>query len=548
MILLVDVFGYLSIIIHGLTIVAQSMSLGGVLFLFALALPLAPQIGPRIARDTARIAAWSALGLVVCEGLTVALQAAVLTATLDISLLNALSAASAEAGLVKVAMGLIMSALLFTYGETSPRWALLLAGLVELIAATLTTHAAARLADRPILLFAAFLHQFGAAIWVGGIPAFLSALNSISDGFGWRLVGARFSRMSMLGVVSIVVSATIFSIFYIGAPDAIYGTAYGVMAAAKAAMFAMLLLLGFGNFRTVARLRADPTTSVTRMKRFAEIEIGIGFSIFFAAASLTSVPPSVDLTTDRVSWHEVVERNTPVWPRLVSPQHDALALPALQAQLDAEAAAHHADHADAAFVPGAGDLPVRNAADIAWSEFNHHWAGLFVVAIGFLALLNQAGLRWARHWPLVFLGLAVFLFLRSDPEVWPMGDEGIFESLRDIEVLQHRFFVLLTVFFAFFEWRVRVGGWKNETAQKIFPLMTAVGGAALLTHSHAISNVKDALLIELTHTPLAIIAIIAGWARWLEIRSDSRLARIAGWVWPVAFVLIGLILLDYREA
>jgi putative copper resistance protein D len=260
------------------------------------------------------------------------------------------------------------------------------------------------------------------------------------------------------------------------------------------------------------------------------------------------VPPSVDLTVDRVTWQEVVERNAPVWPRMVSPQHDVLALPALQAQLDAEAAAKNADHADAAFVPGAGELPVRNAADIAWSEFNHHWAGVFVVLIGVLALLNQAGLRWARHWPLVFLGLAVFLFLRSDPEVWPMGDEGLLESLRDIEVLQHRFFVLLTVFFAFFEWRVRVGGWKNKTAEKIFPLMTAVGGAALLTHSHAISNVKDALLIELTHTPLAITAIIAGWARWMEIRSDGRLSRIAGWVWPVAFVIIGLILLDYREA
>ena len=78
--------------------------------------------------------------------------------------------------------------------------------------------------------------------------------------------------------------------------------------------------------------------------------------------------------------------------------------------------------------------------------------------------------------------------------------------------------------------------------------MTAIGGAALLTHSHAISNVKDALLIELTHTPLALFAIAGGWARWMEIRSDGKLARIAGWVWPVCFVIIGLILLDYREA
>ncbi len=49
--LLVDLFGYLSIIVHGLTILSQSMALGGVLFLAFLARPLAPKLGragPRI--------------------------------------------------------------------------------------------------------------------------------------------------------------------------------------------------------------------------------------------------------------------------------------------------------------------------------------------------------------------------------------------------------------------------------------------------------------------------------------------------------------------
>jgi len=545
--LLIDLFGYLTIIIHGLTIVAQSMALGGVLFLIFLALPLAHSIGPRVAADTARIAAWSALALIVCEASTVAMQAAVLTSTVDLSLPEALGASSAMAGLVKMASGALLATMLFTLGTTAPRPLLLLLGIVELMAATLTTHAAARLEDRPILLVAALLHQLGAAIWIGGIPSFISALARVSGGLEWRVVGARFSRMSMLGVGCIVVSAAIMSVLYVGAPEAIYGTAYGVMVLAKAVMFMALLALGYGNFRTVEMLRRDPNASVQRLKRFAEVEIGIGFSLFFAAASLTSVPPSVDLTTDRVTWHEVVERNTPVWPRMVSPQHDVLALPALQAQLDAEAAVN-ATKPPPAFVPGGGELPVRNAADIAWSEFNHHWAGVFVVLIGLLALLNQAGQRWARHWPLVFLGLAVFLFLRSDPEVWPMGNEGIFESLRDIEVLQHRFFVLLTVVFAFFEWRVRAGGWENKRAKLVFPLVSAIGGAALLTHSHAIANVKDALLIELTHTPLALAAIAGGWARWLELRMTGRASRIAGWVWPICFVLIGVILLIYREA
>jgi putative copper resistance protein D len=548
--LLVDLFGYLSIIVHGLTIVAQSMAIGGVLFLVFLARPLAAEIGrvgAAVVADTARMAAWAALGLILCEAMTICMQAAVLTETVDLSLLNAFGSASAKAGMIKMACGLVMAVGLWAGGTSAPRVLLLAAASIELVAATLTTHAAARLDHQEILLTAALLHQIGAAVWIGGIPAFVSALARVQDGRAWLAVGERFSAMSQLGVICIVLSAAVMSVLYIGAPDALYGTAYGVMVLAKVAMFGALLLLGLGNALVIRRLRSDPRAPVQRMKRFAEVEIGVGFALFFAAASLTSVPPSVDLTTDRVSWQEVVERNTPAWPRLTSPDHQSLALIALQTQLDAEAAVN-AKKPPAAFVPGAGEMPMRNAADIAWSEYNHHWAGIFVVLIGLLALLNQAGLKLARHWPLVFLGLAVFLFLRSDPEVWPMGTIGFWASLRDVEVLQHRFFVILTTLFAFFEWRVRAGGWTNKRAALVFPLVTAIGGAALLTHSHAIANVKEALLIELTHTPLALAGIAAGWARWLEIRLDGRAGRVAGWIWPLCFVLVGAVLLIYREA
>jgi len=88
------------------------------------------------------------------------------------------------------------------------------------------------------------------------------------------------------------------------------------------------------------------------------------------------------------------------------------------------------DQPGQARVPGEGVLPPRNAEDIAWSEYNHHWAGLFVLAIGLLALAERTGhAPWARHWPLLFIILAAFLFIRSDPEVWPLGDIGFFSIL-----------------------------------------------------------------------------------------------------------------------
>jgi copper resistance protein D len=552
--LLIDLFGYLSIIIHGLTILAQSVALGGVLFLALLSRPLAPRlgsVGQGIERTCLRITAWSAVALVLCEATTIALQTSVLVGTVDLSIADVLHADFALAGMLKIAAAGLIALVLLTLRQRVPIIPLLALAAIELAAATLTTHAAARLDYRTPLLLVEFLHQLGAAIWIGGIPCFLLALGRIQNAQAWRLVGSRFSRMSMAGVACILLSGITMSALYIGDWQGFYGTAYGVMVGAKIAMFLMLLVLGAGNFLLVERLRSHPATPIVRLKRFAEVEMGIGVAIFFAAASLTSVPPAVDLTQDRVSWPEIVERNTPQWPRFASPDHDKLALPALQAKLDAEAA-HHSAAPQVAFVPGSGDLPPRNAADIAWSEYNHHWSGLFVLAIGLLSLLNQAGLRWARHWPLLFIGLAAFLFVRSDPEVWPLGEIGFFASFRDIEVLQHRLFVLLIAAFGIFEWRVRNSREVKPWARLVFPLLCAGGGTLLLTHSHAIANLKDQLLIELTHTPLALTGIIAGWSRWLELRLDpatNRVAqRVAGWVWPICFILVGCMLLSYREA
>jgi putative copper resistance protein D len=174
---------------------------------------------------------------------------------------------------------------------------------------------------------------------------------------------------------------------------------------------------------------------------------------------------------------------------------------------------------------------------------------LLVAAMGLAALAQRSGRApWAKHWPLLFLLLAMFLFLRADPEVWPMGEIGIIESLKDPEVAQHRLFVLLIVAFALFEWSLRTGRIDSHKLMRIFPLLMALGGTLLLTHSHALGNVKEELLIDMTHMPIAVLGISAGWARWLEVEAPEEEGRWAGWLWPGCFALIGLLLLGYREA
>jgi len=110
--------------------------------------------------------------------------------------------------------------------------------------------------------------------------------------------------------------------------------------------------------------------------------------------------------------------------------------------------------------------------------------------------------------------------------------------------------VLLIVLFAVFQWAVETSRLKSHAAALVFPAVCALGGVVLLTHSHAISNVKEELLIELSHTPLAILGIVAGWSRWLELRlpQENPSRKYLAWVWPVCFILVGLILLDYHES
>jgi putative copper resistance protein D len=247
----------------------------------------------------------------------------------------------------------------------------------------------------------------------------------------------------------------------------------------------------------------------------------------------------VDVVTDRATPTEVAARFVPKAPRLVSPAVGQLL--AVAAPID-------------------DTLSTRQAEEYAWSEYNHHVAGFFVFGMGVLALVDRTGrVRWARHWPLGLLGLAAFLFVRNDPRAWPLGPAGFWESMVLPDVLQHRLVVLIVVGLAVFEWLVRAGRLRRPGWRLVFPVLCAVGGALLLTHSHAMFNLKSEFLAEVSHAPMGILGVFMAWGRWIELRlpgaarpgeAGDELAparRLAGFVWAIAMVLIGAILLFYRE-
>lgn len=561
--LLFDLFGFLSVLVQAAELAFRVVLLGGVAFWLGIALPLA---GRLYAPDAARLPViarravlWGGAGALATGLGGATLNALLLQGALELPLDAVVGAAFMRVAAVGAAATLLLLALAWPGERPGPARAagLLAAALLMVAAGTAGSHAMARTEGRPLLLAATALHQLGAALWLGGLPPLLAALRL--DQATARATGRRYSGFAAAGVGLILLGIAGFWLHYIGEGAALYGTAYGAMAATKGALLGLLLLLGLGNFLLLHRLGPAPRAvgaaavaagdpALLRVRRFVECEIAVGIAVLALAASLTSVPPATDLPDDRVTWAEVTERFTPTWPRLSSPDPGDLAMPRLQAQLDAEWRARAAEDRPRAYTPGEGLLPPRNAEDIAWSEYNHHWAGLLVLLVGFAALLDATGrVPWARHWPLLFLGLAAFILIRSDPETWPLGPIPLRESLRDPEVLQHKLAGLLVAGFALAEWAVRLGRLRGR-ARLVFPVAMLAGGVLLLAHTHAIANVREALLIELSHLPLAVLAVAAGCARWVELRGPAVLAAPARWVWPVCLILVGVLLVIYREA
>jgi len=55
------------------------------------------------------------------------------------------------------------------------------------------------------------------------------------------------------------------------------------------------------------------------------------------------------------------------------------------------------------------------------------------------------------------------------------------------------------------------GRLRSPRCALVFPILCVVGGGLLLTHSHASLNLKAEYLVEVTHAPLGVLALMIGW-------------------------------------
>ncbi len=506
----------------------EALLLGGVIFLLAVALPASA--GAAAESVCLRGIRRAAIALAVSETLTILLASASLLGDSDLHLRDVLHAGFFLAGISACAM-----ALLLWWAARAKRLVLLLPASVLLLMATVSTsHAAARLDDRWLLLLATALHHVGTAAWIGAMPFLLLALPRAAKIDRAQEMARRFSTMAIASVLVLVLAGVVMAYFYVASWKGLYGTSYGVLLLAKIYLLIVVLAMGGGNWLIVQRLDADPQPLLLRLRRFAEAEVGLGFTIILAAASMSAQTPAVDVS-DQVSLPVIAARMHPKPPRLESPTAQQLTPPT-----SIETAVKENEFQA---------MGESDDTDRKWSEYNHHWAGLIVLAAGLLAFLSRfRGMRWARFWPLTFAGLSLFILLRADPENWPLGPRPFWASFAAPDVLAHRAAALLVLVFAAFECAVQAGKLRARWAATIFPGMCALGAVILLTHNHAASDTSEDLLASLSHIPIALLGATAGWIRWLELRlPPGRASRMAGRAWPLFLAAAGLVLLNYRE-
>ncbi len=223
---LLDIFGFLLVVLRGLTLSMQSLIGGGLLFVLLAPRELSQTAAGRVCR---RLTIWAALVLALTQLGNVAADAAILIGTTDLTLQDVAGASFFLAGGATVLLSLAIIGLQLKPSRVRQWLSLILSGGI-IAASVVTSHAVARLDHRLPLALLTAVHYAATAAWVGGLPYLVLSLPRSGEGATPRILAARFSRLAQGSVAALFVAGAGLSWSYIDIPEAILGTAYGANA------------------------------------------------------------------------------------------------------------------------------------------------------------------------------------------------------------------------------------------------------------------------------------------------------------------------------
>ena len=196
----------------------------------------------------------------------------------------------------------------------------------------------------------------------------------------------------------------------------------------------------------------------------------------------------------------------------------------------------------------------------AYSEFNHHLAGVFVLLIGLSELrgaMGAAALAWLRFLlPVAFLSAGGYLMIWSDHDAWPIGSLSFTQTFFSDahETIQHKLYAILLLGGGGVELFRRIGRARHAAWGAPLPVLALVGGLMLFLHSHGAH--PSAHKIAFHHGMMCTMAILAGMCKLaadpfqtLALSGDRVAGARSDWglAWSALVLLIGVELLLYTE-
>jgi hypothetical protein len=189
----------------------------------------------------------------------------------------------------------------------------------------------------------------------------------------------------------------------------------------------------------------------------------------------------------------------------------------------------------------------------AYSNFNHHLAGVFIILIGLSEVrygFAASVLAWTRFLlPIFMVSVGVFLLIWSDHKGWPFGStfsEAFFTG--EWETIQHKWFGILALVIGVIEWLRRTGQLTERWWRIPLPAFAIVGGLSLFLHHHGAN--PSAHKIALHHAVMGMMAVTAGSSKFLSDWKQSLVTdKPSPWelAWAALVLLIGIQLLVYSE-
>jgi putative copper resistance protein D len=162
------------------------------------------------------------------------------------------------------------------------------------ISAAWTGHAAASSTMFLVRIVADAFHLLAAAIWPAGLLPFALFLKSApTDSPPVSMAIRRFSALSLVVVIVLIVTGIINSVFLVGSFSALVTTEYGRILCLKLILFLVIMALACWNrFRLLPLLSHPSRTIVVRQLRcFVVLEFGLAVAIVVVVGFLGLTPP-----------------------------------------------------------------------------------------------------------------------------------------------------------------------------------------------------------------------------------------------------------------